>query len=156
MLIAIAIIGTYTFVVLDSDFKPDNSVIDNHVTTISNSSASEANTKNWHKIDSFNGVGDYSITLNSGGNPIKIVSSAMPIKNYADNFMYTGIIQSGYIVGSSQLSWNEKSAVATKLDTIEFRGSGTYYIYTSAYELLLNLEIYDIINVTLGIDIDGR
>jgi len=108
------------------------------------SDSSNVNTKTWHKIDSFNGVGDYTITLNSSGNRMRIVSSAMPIKNYADNFMDTTVVKNGNTIGSSQLSWNSKSAVATKTDTIEFSGSGTYYVYISAYELQYwNLEIYE-------------
>ncbi|WP_225370477.1 hypothetical protein [Methanobrevibacter arboriphilus] len=118
-------------------------ISDSSVSSISD--VSGGSTKSWHKVDSFNGVGDYEITFNNnGGNRIKIVSSAMPIKNYADNYMYTTVSKNGYNMGSSQLSWNSKSAVATKSDNIEFSGSGTYSISISAYELQYwNLEIYE-------------
>ena len=143
LLIIIAITGTYTFVSLNND----SDTIDNSVSTPLNASVnnvSTENTKTWHKIDSFDGVGDNVITLNSRGNQIRVVSSAMPLKNYADNFMYTTVSINGYTVGSSQLSWNSTNAVAIKSDTFEFTGSGTCYIYISAYELQYwNLEIYE-------------
>lgn len=149
LLIAIAIVGTYAFVTLNnensSDISSGSSVGSISDSFSSVSDVSNGNTKSWHKVDSFNGVGDYEITFNNnGGNRIKIVSSAMPIKNYADNYMYTSVSKSGNTVGSSQLSWNSKSAVATKSDTIEFSGSGNYNIYISAYELQYwDLEIYE-------------
>jgi hypothetical protein len=147
LLIVIAIVGTYAFVTLNNENSSDTSS-GGSVGNISDSSVSDVSggsTKSWHKVDSFNGFGDYEITFNNnGGNRIKIVSSAMPIKNYADNYMYTTVSKNGYDIGSSQLSWNSKSAVATKSDNIEFSGSGTYYISISAYELQYwNLEIYE-------------
>ena len=144
LLIGIAIFGTYVFVTMSND-SSDTSIssVDN-TSSSSVSDASNVNTKTWHKVDSFNGVSDYTITLNSGGNRMKVVSSAMPIKNYADNFMYTTVSKNGNTVGSSRISWNSTNAVATKSDTIEFSGSGTYYVYISAYELQYwNLEIYE-------------
>nr|WP_302578854.1 zinc ribbon domain-containing protein [Methanobrevibacter arboriphilus] len=150
LLIIIAIVGTYAFVTLNNENSSDissgssvGSIFDSSISSVSD--VSGGNTKSWHKVDSFNGVGDYEITFNNnGGSRIKIVSSAMPIKNYADNNMYTTVSKNGYNVGSSQLSWNSKSAVATKSDNIEFSGSGTYYISISAYELQYwNLEIYE-------------
>ncbi|MCL2687000.1 MAG: zinc ribbon domain-containing protein [Methanobrevibacter sp.] len=149
LLIVIAIVGTYAFVSLNNN--DNNSDISNNggssVDGVSNSYVSDSsnvNTKTWHKIDSFNGVGDYIVTINGGGNRMKVVPSAMPIKNYADNFMYTTVSKNGNTIGSSQLSWNSKSAVATKSDTIEFSGSGTYRVYISAYELQYwNLEVYE-------------
>ncbi|MCL2156662.1 MAG: zinc ribbon domain-containing protein [Methanobrevibacter sp.] len=138
LIIVIAIIGTYVFIGGDND---------SNINTVSDSSVSDSsnvNTKSWHKIDSFHGVGDYSITLNVGVNPIKIVSSAMPTKNYASNFMETTVGQYGYTVGSSLLSWESNSALAKKSENIEFSGSGTYFIYISAYELQYwDLEIYE-------------
>jgi Tfp pilus assembly protein PilV len=147
LVIVVAIVGTYAFVTMNEDNSSDTSN-DNSIDTTPSSSVSDAfnvNTKSWHKVDSFTGVGDYQITFNNnGGNRIKVVSSAMPIKNYADNYMYTTVSKSGYSVGSSQLSWNSSSAVATKSDTIEFSGAGTYYIDISAYELhYWDLEIYE-------------
>ena len=146
LLIVIAIIGTYAIVALNNDNNSSDTTRGS-VDNVSNKSVSDVkneNTKSWHKVDSFNGVGDNVITLTSGKNPIKVVSSAMPLKNYADNYMDTTVTQNGYTVGSSQLSWGSNSAVATKSDTIEFTGSGTYYIYISAYELdYWNLEIYE-------------
>lgn len=150
LLIIIAIVGTYAFFTLNNENSYDissgssvGSIFDSSISSVSD--VSSGNTKSWHKVDSFNGVGDYEITFNNnGGNRIKIVSSAMPIKNYADNYMYTTVSKNDYNVGSSQLSWNSKSAVATKSDNIEFSGSGTYYISISAYELQYwNLEIYE-------------
>lgn len=111
-----------------------------------NSSSSDEgmDNKSWHKIGSYSGVWDNTITLTNGGNRIKLVSSAMPVKNYADNYMLTTVSKNGYSVGSSKLSWNSRSAVATKTKNIEFSGSGTHYIYISAYELQYwNLEIYE-------------
>ncbi len=149
LLIAIAIVGTYAFVTLNnensSDISSGSSVGSISDSFSSVSDVSNGNTKSWHKVDSFNGVGDYEITFNNnGGNRIKIVSSAMPIKNYADNYMYTTVSKNDYNLGSSQLSWNSKSAVATKSENIEFSGSGTYYISIYAYELQYwNLEIYE-------------
>ena len=147
LLIVIAIVGTYAFVTLsdnNSNSDATSSSSDDGVSNSYISNSSNVNTKTWYKVDSFNGVGDYTITLNSGGNRMKVVSSAMPIKNYADNFMDTTVTKNGNTIGSSQLSWNSKSAVATKSDTIEFSGAGTYYIYISAYELQYwNLEIYE-------------
>lgn len=147
LIIVVAILGTYAFVTLNNNNISDTNN-DTYINTVPSSSVnniSSENTKSWHKIDSFNGVGDYQISFNNnGGNRIKIVSSAMPIKNYADNYMYTSVSKSGNTVGSSQLSWNSKSAVATKSDTIEFSGSGNYNIYISAYELQYwDLEIYE-------------
>ncbi|MEA4957826.1 hypothetical protein SDC9_46164 [bioreactor metagenome] len=143
LIIIIAIIGTYAFVTLNNNENSDTTTsfaIENK----SNSSVSNVNTKSWHKIDSFSGVGDKIITLNAEGNKIRVTSSAMPIKNYADNFMYTTVTRNGYDVGSSQLSWNSNSAVATKSDSIEFTGSGTHYINVLTYELQYwNLEIYE-------------
>ena len=137
LLIIIAIIGTFAFIGWNDNF--------NTVVVSSNGSSSDASSsKTWHKIDSFNGVGDYTITLNSGGNPTRIVSSAMPLINYADNFMLTTVSKNGQTVGSSQLSWGSDSALTKKSDTIEFTGSGTYNIYISTYELdYWNLEIYE-------------
>lgn len=150
LLIIIAIVGTYAFFALNNENSSDissgssvGSIFDSSISSVSD--VSSGNTKSWHKVDSFNGVGDYEIAFNNnGGNRIKIVSSAMPIKNYADNYMYTTVSKNDYNLGSSQLSWNSKSAVATKSDNIEFLGSGTYYISISAYELQYwNLEIYE-------------
>jgi len=133
LLIVIAVIGTYAYVV---STERDNSSDDSYVSNVE--------TKSWHKIDSFNGVGDKTITLNVAENKMRVVSSAMPIKNYADNYMYTTVSNNGYNIGSSQLSWHSKSAVATKSDEIEFSGSGTYQIDVSTYELQYwNLEIYE-------------
>ena len=141
LLIAIAIIGIYAVIGLNNN--SDNIVVVND----SNSSASDnsnVNTKSWHKIDSFNGVGDFSITLNSKGNPTRIVSSAMPLQNYADNYMVTTVDKNGYTVGISNLTWNSTNTASKKSDTIEFTGSGTYFISVSAYELeYWNLEIYE-------------
>jgi hypothetical protein len=146
LLIVVAIIGTYAYATMndnDSDTNGDNSIGKGSDSSVSD--VSSVNTKSWHKLDSFSGVGDYEITFNNnGGNRIKVVSSAMPLKNYADNFMYTAVSNNGYTVGSSDLSWNSSNAVATKSDSIEFTGPGTYYIYVSAYELQYwNLEIYE-------------
>lgn len=147
LLIAFIIIGTYAYVTLIDNNpiseinsnNPINRIIDN-----SNSAVSTENTKNWHKIGEYNGVDDDTIKITSGGNKIKIVTSAMPIKNYANNFMITKISQNDYNVVSSDLSWNSHSAVAEKSDTIELSNSGTYYIYISSYELKYwNLEIYE-------------
>lgn len=150
LLVAIvAIVGTYAVLSLNND--GDNNTNSDTNVNINDSGASVSNVENventasWHKIGSYSGVGDKTISLNSNNNNrLKVVSSAMPIKNYADNFMYTSISRSGYSVGSSQLSWNSKSAVATKSDTLEFSGTGTYSIYVSTYELQYwNLEIYE-------------
>jgi len=145
LLLAVAIIGTYAVV---SSLNNNNAVVDSSNTNNQGGSvtdSSNVNTKSWHKIDSFSGSGDYQITFNNyNGNKIKVVSSAMPIKNYADNYMYTTISKGGYNVGSSLLSWTSNSAVATKSDSTTFSGSGTYYIYISAYELQYwDLEIYE-------------
>lgn len=102
------------------------------------------NTGYWHKINSYNGVSDDFITINARGNRIKVVSTAMPIKNYAENYMTTTISNNRYNVDSSELSWNDKSAVATKTTNIQFIGSGTHYISISTYELdYWNIEIYE-------------
>jgi len=149
LILIVAVIGTYAVVTtLNNDNNDSDSAVDSSVDTGPGSSVSDAsnvNTKSWHKIDSFSGSGDYQITFNNNnGNKIKVVSTAMPIKNYADNYMYTTVSKNGYNVGSSQLSWNSKSAVATKTDNIQFSGVGTYYIDISAYELQYwNLEIYE-------------
>jgi len=143
LLIAIAVIGTYAFVALNND-SANTSTNEVSNSSVNEVSSVDTKTKTWHKVDSYSGVGDKTITLNSGGNPIRVTSSAMPIKNYADNFMETIVTHNGYTVGSSLLSWNSKSAVATKSDSIEFSGSGTFYIYVSTYELQYwNLDIYE-------------
>ncbi len=143
LLIAIAIIGTYAFTILNNDNSDTGNILIGDVSNSSDSNA-DVNGKSWHKINTFNGVGDDTITVTSGGNKIKVVSTAMPLKNYAENFMFTTVSKNGYSVGSSELSWGDTSAVAKKTDTIEFQGSGTYYIYISAYELdYWNLEVYE-------------
>ncbi|MDL2246052.1 zinc ribbon domain-containing protein [Methanobrevibacter sp. OttesenSCG-928-K11] len=147
LIIAIAIIGTFAFMAINDNnenTEPTNNKSNEKISDSSVSDVSSVNTKTWHKVDSFSGVGGKTITLTAAGNPIKVTSSAMPIKNYADNYMQTSISKNGFSVGSSQLSWNSKSAVATKSDSIEFTGTGTYDIYISTYELQYwNLEIYE-------------
>lgn len=69
------------------------------------------------------------------GNKFKIISTAMPIKNYATNYLYTNVMNNGNIVGSSQLDWGGKSAVASQSKTLEFSGSGTQSINIDTYEL---------------------
>lgn len=147
LLMVITVIGSYAYVTLNNSAENSDSVNASSIDTIPDNSVSNVSnidTKSWHKLGSFNGVGDDTIKVTSGGNRIKVVSSAMPIKNYADNYMFTTVTKNGYTVGSSDLSWNSKSAVATKSKTIEFSGSGTYYVYISAYELQYwNLEVYE-------------
>lgn len=89
----------------------------------------------WHKIGTYNGVDSDSITITTKGTKFKVTSTAMPIKNYATNYMYTTLTSNGYSIGSSSLDWGSKSAVATKSKTLEFSGSGTHYIDVNAYEL---------------------
>lgn len=144
LLIAIAIIGTYAFVTLNNDNDSDVPVVNVSNNSGSNDSNTNTNSKSWHKIGTYNGVSDDTIMVTSNGNKIKVVPSAMPLKNYADNYLYTTVTQNGNTVGSSDLSWGSSSAVATKSDSIEFSGSGTYYIYISAYELQYwDLEVYE-------------
>lgn len=147
LLMVIAIIGSYAYVTLNNPDETSDSHNDSSIKNISDNSVNNVtnmNTKSWHKIGSFSGVGDDTIIVTSGKNRIKVVSSAMPIKNYADNYMFTTVTKNGHSIGSSDLSWNSKSAVASKSKTIEFSGSGTYYVYVSAYELQYwNLEVYE-------------
>jgi ATP-dependent helicase YprA (DUF1998 family) len=129
-------------VILTKDTTTDNE----HVNTTSiNMPNQNTQDSTWHKVSSHNGVGDNVITLNSNGNKkIKIVSTAMPLLNYDENYMSTVVIQNGYSFGSSELSWGENSAIAIKTANIEFLGSGTYYIYVTTYDLdYWNVEIYE-------------
>lgn len=98
----------------------------------------------WHKIGTYNGIGDDSIPVNTKGSKIKIISTAMPIKNYADNSLTTILNQGSRTVEMSQMSWNSKSAVATKTKTIEVSNTGNFEIEVSTYELeWWNIEVYE-------------
>lgn len=116
---------------------------DNFISSLGNTvddTSTQSNVKKWHLVNSYSGVGDDIITINTNGNRIKLVSTAMPLKNYGDNFMITTVDN----LGSSELSWNSKSSVSTKTGNIQFSGLGTHNIYVSAYELdYWNIEIYE-------------
>jgi len=111
----------------------------NTVTILNSSDGNAENQKSisgsWHKVRTYNGVYSDSIAVTTQGTKFKVISTAMPMKNYASNYMYTTVLSNGYTIGSSNLDWNSKSAVATKTKTLEFSGSGTHYIDISAYEL---------------------
>ncbi|MDR0911921.1 MAG: hypothetical protein LBM96_04875 [Methanobrevibacter sp.] len=115
----------------------NNDEIDNNIKNISSKPT-------WHKIGTYNGISDDIISFNAKGNKIKIVSTGMPIKNYADNSLTTILNQGSRTVEMSQMSWDGESAVATKTKTIEVSGSGNFEIAISAYELKYwNIEVYE-------------
>lgn len=150
LLVVIVLVGTYAIVT--SNKAPEKNNVANSSFVGESSGPSPATEtpvretqSTWHKIGSYSGVGDKQITMTSNGSNIKVVSSAMPIKNYADNYMYTTVYENSNSIGSSSLSWNSKSAVAEKEDNIQFSSVNgyTYTIDVSAYELQYwNVDIY--------------
>ena len=126
-------------------FHPQNT--NNNINEISNNNNTIKNISSnptWHKIGTYNGISDDSIQINTKGSKIKIISTAMPIKNYADNSLTTILNQGSRTVEMSQMSWNSKSAVATKTKTIEVSDSGNFEIEVSTYELeWWNIEVYE-------------
>lgn len=98
----------------------------------------------WHKIGTYNGVDDDIISFNAKGSKIRIISTGMPIKNYASNYLISTLQQNGITLSESESAWNSRSAVATKTKTIEVSGSGNFNIEISAYELQWwTLEVYE-------------
>lgn len=146
LLLILAMVGTYAFIILNDTEENTNTATFNKQPTsdVKKETPTTEDTKSWHSIGTFSGVGDDIITFTGNGNKFKVVSSAMPLKNYADNYMITTVSSNGNVVGSSELAWNSKSAVAKKSKTIEFTGTGACEISISAYELdYWNIEVYE-------------
>ncbi|MGL6299084.1 MAG: hypothetical protein ACRC1M_07955 [Methanobacteriaceae archaeon] len=147
LLIAISILGTYAVLTLNNSNNNITNTTNESAAVISDTQGSVSNngaSASWHKVDTRSGVGSSGFTFTTSKSKAKVVSSAMPIKNYATNSMFTTVSKNGYSVGSSELYWNSTNAVATKSKTIEFSGAGTYSISISAYELQYwNLEVYE-------------
>lgn len=146
LLLGIAIFGTYFFVTLNnnsSDTNNDNSI--NSGPSSSVSDVSNVSTKSWHKIDSFSGTENYQFTFsNHNGNRIKVVVSAMPLKNYGNNAMRTLITNGTHRVGTLILDWDSSSAVAVKTDSAESSLTGTFEVDIATYELKYwNVDIYE-------------
>lgn len=121
-------------------YTNNNAGINNNIENTTNISSNPS----WHKIKSYNGVGDDTISINAKGTKIKVVSTGMPIKNYADNSLTTILNQGSRTIEMSQMSWNSRSAVATKTRTIEVSGTGSFEIVISAYELQWwTVEVYE-------------
>ncbi|MCC7554001.1 MAG: zinc ribbon domain-containing protein [Methanobacteriaceae archaeon] len=101
--------------------------------------------KTWNQINSYSGVSDYTTGVNIKGDKIKVEFSAFPIKNYADNHMKVDVYKDGKYLDSSSVSWNGKSAVATRSNNIELSyGPGNYQIYVDGYELVSwNMVVYE-------------
>ncbi|MCL2156670.1 MAG: zinc ribbon domain-containing protein [Methanobrevibacter sp.] len=138
IIIIIVVIGVGLLIALSNNNSNDNSI------DLPNNNILNTNTPSWHKINSYNGVDDNVITINTKGNKLKIVSTAMPIMNYDENYMLTTVSNYGNTLGFSELSWDDNSAVASKTANIEFTSSGTCYIYISTYDIdYWNIEIYE-------------
>lgn len=106
-----------------------------NVNSSENSGNQNSISGSWHKVGTYDGVSSDSISVVTKGSRFKVVSTAMPIKNYATNYLYTNVMNNDFAVDSSQLDWGSKSAVASKSKTLELSGSGTQYISIDAYEL---------------------
>ncbi|WP_409200290.1 zinc ribbon domain-containing protein [Methanobrevibacter sp. DSM 116169] len=148
VLVAIIVIGALTglYMVLNSNNSSTSSEniqsSESNVVEVQKENPSEPAT--WHQVNTYSGVGGYSTGVNIKGSQMKIQFSAFPIKNYADNHMKVEVYKNGQFVDSSSVSWNGKSAVATRSNTIEVSGSGNYQIYVDGYELQYwNMEIYE-------------
>ncbi len=126
-------------------YHPQNT--NNNINEINKNDNTLKNTSSnptWHKIKTYTGVNDDSIQINTKGSKIKIVSTAMPVKNYFDNSLTTILNQGSRTVDMSQISWNSKSAVATKTKTIEVSNTGNFEIEVSTYELeWWTVEVYE-------------
>lgn len=141
MLLILGLIGG--IIIGNMVFNPQKSTNINENNNIDNTNKINSN-PTWHKIKTYNGINDDTIQINTKGSKIKIVSTAMPIKNYADNSLTTILNQGSRTVEMSQMSWNSKSAVATKTKNIEVSDSGNFEIVISAYELQWwNIEVYE-------------
>lgn len=126
-------------------FNPQKSTNTNNISTnnIENTTNISSN-PTWHKIGTYNGVSDDTVSINAKGSKIKVVSIGMPIKNYADNSLTAIVNQNYQTLGKSQSLWNSRSAVATKTENIIVSGSGNFNIEISAYELQWwKIEVYE-------------
>lgn len=122
--------------------KSTNNIVENNNYFANTTNISSNPT--WHKINTYSGVGDDIISFNTKGSKIKIISTGMPIKNYASNYLKATLQQNGITLDESTSSWNSRSAVATKTRTIEVSGSGSFKILVGAYELQWwEIEVYE-------------
>jgi len=145
----IGIAGTLAYVNMTDD-KHDRSNSNSGVSVDTGQCSSVSDspstyTKSWHKVDSFSGRENYQFTFsNPNGNRVKVVVSAMPLKNYGNNAMRTLITNGTHRVGTLILDWDSSSAVAVKTDSVESSLSGTFEVDIATYELeYWNLEIYE-------------
>ncbi len=119
-------------------------LINNNDGADNNVNNNAANQGSWHKVGTYNGVSSDSLNVATKGTQFRIVTTAMPIKNYATNYIYTTVKNNGNTIGSSQSDWGSRSAVATKTKTLEFTGSGSVTIDINAYELQWwSVEVWD-------------
>ena len=135
IIILVCLLGIGIYGIMNNNNGNTNTVTILNSTNNGNSENQKSVSGSWHKVGTYNGIDSDSIAVTTQGTKFKVVSTAMPIKNYASNYIYTTVISNGYTIGSSNLDWNSKSAVATKTKTLEFSGSGTHYIDIIAYEL---------------------
>lgn len=135
IIILISLVGIGIYGIMNENTGNTNTVTILNSSDNGNTQNQGSSSSSWHKIGTYNGVSSDSISITTKGTKFKVTSTAMPIKNYATNYMYTTVIGNGNAIGTSDLNWNSKSAVATKSKTLEFSGSGTHYIDIIAYEL---------------------
>lgn len=136
IIILIAIFGIAIYGLVSDEAKENQTTpVILNINGTENTSTHHSSSGSWHKVGTYDGVSSDMISVTTKGSRFKVTSTAMPIKNYATNYLYTSVISSGGSVGSSDLDWGSTSAVATKSKTLEFTGSGTHSISIDAYEL---------------------
>ncbi len=143
-IIIIAIAGTYAYINWKEQKTIETPNEDKTITTIENNTTkNNTNNPTWHKIGTYTGIENDIISFNTQGNKVKIVSTGMPMKNYADNYLKSTLQQHGITLDESQSTWNSNSAVKSKTQTIEISGNGNFEILIGAYELQWwKIEIY--------------
>ena len=128
--------------------SPNNIEVDSQITNSTEMDSQMTNNissnPTWHKVGTYTGSGDDTVSINAKGTKIRVVSTAMPIKNYANNYLTTTLQQGDKTLGKSNSNWNSKSKIAKKTGTIEVSCSGKVNIEIHSYELRWwTVEIYE-------------